>query len=61
MNLNTDILIEFIENNKDKKIFIFGFTYMIFQFFINELKKKKINLDLSNSVLIHGEWMEKVN
>ena len=62
MNLNTDILIEFIEKNKDKKIFIFGFTYMIFQFFIKELKKKKINLDLSNSVLIHGGgWKKLIN
>merc|ERR1711916_98323 len=46
--------------NKNKKIIIFGFTHIIYEKFIIELKKNKINLNLKNSVLIHGGGWKKL-
>jgi len=62
MNLKIDDLKEYIEKFKDKRIFMFGFTYMIFQHFYKELVKNGIKLDLSNAVLIHGGgWKKLIN
>ena len=62
MKLKVDELYDFIKNNKNNKIFIFGFTFMIYKYFIEELKKRKIICDLSNSVMIHGGgWKKLIN
>lgn len=62
MKLKIDSINEFIEQNKDETIFIFGFTYMIYLHFYKELKRLNIKLDLSNSVMIHGGgWKKLIN
>jgi len=62
MELKIDDILAFIEQNKNRQIFIFGFTFMIYQYFIKEIKNKNIKIDLSNSVLIHGGgWKKLVN
>ena len=62
MELKIDSIIEFIEQNKDETIFIFGFTYMIYLHFYKELERLNIKLDLSNSVMIHGGgWKKLIN
>jgi phenylacetate-coenzyme A ligase PaaK-like adenylate-forming protein len=62
MELNTESIIEFLEKHKNEQIFLFGFTFMIWQHFYKQLLKKGIKLDLSNSVLIHGGgWKKLVN
>ena len=62
MELNTDLIVEFIEKHKNEQIFLFGFTFMVWQHFYKQLVEKKIQLDLSNSVLIHGGgWKKLVN
>ena len=62
MELKIDSIIEFIEQNKDETIFIFGFTYMIYLHFYKELERQNIKLDLSNSVMIHGGgWKKLIN
>ena len=62
MELNTDLIFEFLEKHKNEQIFLFGFTFMIWQHFYKQLVEKKIQLDLSNSVLIHGGgWKKLVN
>ena len=60
MRLNLSALKAFIEEHKGSRIFIFGFTFMIYKHFIKELTKLKIKLDLSNSVLIHGGGWKKL-
>lgn len=60
MELNIDVLQSFIESHKDERIFIFGFTFMIYQHFYKELLKKGVKLDLNNAVLIHGGGWKKL-
>ncbi|MHB8580338.1 MAG: LuxE/PaaK family acyltransferase [Ignavibacteriaceae bacterium] len=61
MELKVDALIEFIDKYKGDNILIFGFTFMIWQYFYLKLKylNKKINLE--NAFLIHsGGWKKLV-
>ena len=62
MELNTNLIVEFLEKHKNEQIFLFGFTFMVWQHFYKQLEEKKIQLDLSNSVLIHGGgWKKLIN
>ena len=61
MELNIEQLKEFIEQYKSERIFIFGFTFMIYQHLYKELMKSGIKLDLSNAVLIHGGGWKKLH
>ena len=64
MNLKFTELREFIEKYKDRKILLFGFTFMIWQYFYKELVRLKNDageqLDLSNAILIHGGGWKKL-
>ena len=60
MELKIDEVISFIQQNQDKRIFIFGFTFMIYQHFIKEIEKRNLKIDLSNAVLIHGGGWKKL-
>ena len=64
MNLNVRAIAEFLEKHKDKKILIFGFTFMIWQHFYMELLKRKKQsgdtFDISNGILIHGGGWKKL-
>ena len=53
MELKVDDILAFIQQNENNRIFIFGFTFMVYQHFIKEIKKRNIKVDLSDSVLIH--------
>ena len=53
MKIDYELLKEFLYKNKNKRILLFGFTYMIWEYFIKNLKKRKIKFDLKNSILIH--------
>ena len=64
MNLNINFIENFLHEHKDETILLFGFTYMIWQYFYKELLKFKNNnkiLDLSNSILIHGGGWKKLS
>jgi len=62
MELKVDDILAFIKHNEKNRIFIFGFTFMVYQHFIKELLNRKISLDLSNAVLIHGGgWKKLIN
>lgn len=62
MELKINAINEFLEENKGERIFIFGFTYIIYQHFYKELDRLNIKLDLSNSVMIHGGgWKKLIN
>jgi len=62
MNLDIDTLKDFLEQQKGNRIFIFGFTFMIWQYFCKTLIKQNIMIDLSNAILIHsGGWKKLVD
>lgn len=60
MKLDIDGLKTFLNKHKGENIFLFGFTYMIWQYFYNELKQSVESIDLSKGVLIHGGGWKKV-
>ena len=63
MKLDVDGLSDFLDEHKDEKILLFGFTFMIWQHFYKELlrlKEEGITFDLSNGVLIHGGGWKKL-
>nr|WP_253001609.1 acyl-protein synthetase [Dickeya oryzae] len=60
MNIDVDAIERFLSKHKDKKILLFGFTFMVWQHFYKVVKEKNIKIDLSNSVLIHGGGWKKL-
>jgi phenylacetate-coenzyme A ligase PaaK-like adenylate-forming protein len=62
MNLNVNELDIFLNENKEQPIFIFGFTFIIWQHFYKELIKIGYKPDLSSAILIHGGgWKKLIN
>ncbi len=60
MELNVDELQSFLEKHRGERIFMFGFTFMVYQHLYKELIKLGVKLDLSNAVLIHGGGWKKL-
>ena len=60
MELDFEGVQTFLEKHKGKRIFIFGFTFMIWQFFYKKLLETGRTLDLSNAVMIHGGGWKKL-
>lgn len=63
MRLNLDGLRAFLDRHQGQKILLFGFTFMVWQHFYQELvrlKENGITIDLSNAVLIHGGGWKKL-
>lgn len=60
MNLNVSVVEDFLENNKNTPIFIFGFTFMIWQHFYKQLEISGYRPDLTNGILIHGGGWKKL-
>ncbi len=63
MKLDVEKVVAFLEKHKGEKIFLFGFTFMIWQHFYKELlqlKQKGIVLNLSKGILIHGGGWKKL-
>ncbi len=62
MEVDFNIIKEFLVKHKDKKILIFGFTAIIWEYFYNELEQYSKKLDLHNAILIHGGgWKKMIN
>jgi len=65
MQLDVEALQSFLETYKNQRILLFGFTYMIWQYFYKELlrlREHEVIFDLSNAVLIHGGgWKKLIN
>lgn len=65
MRLDAEGLEVFLEQNKGKKILLFGFTFMVWQYFYKELIRLKGEgkaFDLSDGILIHGGgWKKLIN
>lgn len=63
MKLDVEGLRQFLDQYKGQRIFMFGFTFMVWQHFYKELvrlKEEGIEFDLSNGVLIHGGGWKKL-
>lgn len=60
MELQYDKVREYLTEHRDKKVLVFGFTFMIWQHFYKALKAMGRKLDLSNAVMIHGGGWKKL-
>lgn len=60
MNLNIPLIRDFLDEYKGMPIFIFGFTFMIWQHFYKQLLNSDYKPDLSKGVLIHGGGWKKL-
>lgn len=60
MQLNITMLKEFLEEHKNEPIFMFGFTFMIWQHFYRQLQSSGYHPDLSKAILIHGGGWKKL-
>lgn len=63
MQLDIEGLETFLSQYKEQKILLFGFTFMVWQYFYKELarlKREGKRFDLSGAVLIHGGGWKKL-
>lgn len=60
MQMDIESVKKFLETHKGEPIFMFGFTFMIWQHFFKELLRTGYHPDLSNAVLIHGGGWKKL-
>ncbi|MBO6215064.1 MAG: acyl-protein synthetase [Lachnospiraceae bacterium] len=63
MTLDVEGVQAFLEEHKGERIFLFGFTFMIWQHFYKELlrlKEKGVTFDLSGTIMIHGGGWKKL-
>lgn len=60
MELDREGLEAFLEKHRGKNILLFGFTFMIWQYFYKELVKQNLSYDLSRGILIHGGGWKKL-
>ena len=63
MQLDVEGLEAFLDQHKGQKILLFGFTFMVWQYFYKELvrlKGESKTFDLSNGILIHGGGWKKL-
>lgn len=62
MQLDENILSDFANKYAGDKFIIFGFTFMVWQYFFKELEKRNIKFDFSNGYLLTaGGWKKLVN
>lgn len=63
MKLDVEGLKAFLEQYNGERILLFGFTFMVWQYFYKELvrlKEEGITFDLSQGILIHGGGWKKL-
>jgi hypothetical protein len=61
LNLLVEGLIEFLDKHREGPIFIFGFTFIVWQSLIQYAIKNQVKFDFGNqSVLIHGGGWKKL-
>lgn len=60
MRIDYDAIEAFLARHQGQRILLFGFTFMIWQYFYKELLKSERKLDLSKGVLIHGGGWKKL-
>lgn len=61
MQLDFDVVEAFCNKHKDENILLFGFTYMIWEYFYKKLAKSGKQLALKNGIMIHGGGWKKLS
>ena len=62
MTLNVDVVSHFAERYKGVPVFLFGFTFMVWEYFLQGLQKSNLKLDFSAGVLVHsGGWKKLID
>lgn len=57
MRLDVEGLKRFLDERRTEQVFIFGFTFMVWKYFLSALAEAGIELDLPGGVLVHsGGW-----
>ncbi|KMT66607.1 acyl-protein synthetase [Catenovulum maritimum] len=60
MQLDKPAVTEFFDKYKNDNILIFGFTFIVWQQFIQALQARDLKFDIKNAVLIHGGGWKKM-
>lgn len=60
MSLNIPRVMAFLEKHADKRIFMFGFTFLVWQAFCGELRAQNHKLPLEDAFLLHGGGWKKL-
>ncbi|QEZ44076.1 acyl-protein synthetase [Cupriavidus oxalaticus] len=60
MALDFDTVTSFLARHRGERIFVFGFTFMIWRHLLAELERKSMALDFGEAVLIHGGGWKKL-
>lgn len=57
MSINFNVIEGFLDKYRGQEIFIFGFTFMVWQYFVKRLKESGRKIDLLNAIIVHsGGW-----
>lgn len=59
-NLDFELLQDFIKKHENKEILLFGFTYIVWEYFKNSIEKNKIDIKIPKGILIHGGGWKKM-
>ncbi|MEL7567170.1 MAG: acyl-protein synthetase [Dehalobacterium sp.] len=60
MNIDVEGIQIFVEKNRGRPILMFGFTFMIWQYFYKKIMEEKIEFDITDGILIHGGGWKKL-
>ncbi|MCR5667282.1 MAG: acyl-protein synthetase [Eubacterium sp.] len=60
MKLDVEGVRAFVKEHEGEPIFIFGFTFMIWQYFYKPLKEAGIHLNLDRGIMVHGGGWKKL-
>ena len=61
MEIDVKAIKDFLARHADEPIFVFGFTFMIWQYFVLPLVRKEKMLSLDNAILLHGGGWKKLS
>lgn len=60
MTVDWDGLRHYLDEHRGSTILLFGFTFMVWEYFYQEAEKQNIQLDMGESILIHGGGWKKL-
>lgn len=60
MSLNLPEVSAFLDRHRDQDIFVFGFTFVIWQHFVQALAETNSVLDMPRAILLHGGGWKKL-
>jgi hypothetical protein len=60
LEVDVDRVQRFAQAHRGGRIFMFGFTFVVWQNFVQGLKRRRVRLDLPNAFLLHGGGWKKL-